>query len=273
MRVTSKCALWILAGMGCWWFFNHTTAGDAIRSYVENGEFLTFEARYTPKQLIETHRDQLLHDQNYTIKDPSYKFYPYLWMEVKYLQANGRTKEGVILWSMVDGEMVIDTNTWQMTHGFEDAINARATEADFYIINTLAAHRGALNVQTLQKELGVDDLTMKKMMESVISKQLVIMRGSSNEAALHFQNPQIYVTPQTKINQTLVTKPYNMEQRISKKYTRHQIEAVAKASFGQDFAVRGAKEVFLPVISIDELKPDGSTMTSLWNAVTGQRAP
>lgn len=269
MRIPSALVILAIACAGSWWLWNYTTLGDSIQSYVENGEFLTLEARYSAEQVMQANKDELLPGDKYTFKDPALKFYPYLFMEVKYPQYNGKTKEGIILWSMVDGEMVIDALTWQSTHGFEDALNAGASETDFLILNTLAAHRGALVAQKLQTLLEIDDYTMKHMLDSAISKHLVIMRG--NEVALHFQNPQFNVQPNTKINQSLVTKPYSDAQRIGKRYTKRQIERTAQAAFGQDFAVRNSKVVYLPVYSIEVLNPDGSVMTSYWNALTGQR--
>src|ERR1700733_10762402 len=269
MRFSSTLVIAATAGICSWWLLNYTSVGDAIQAYVENGEFLTLEARYSSEHLIQTKRATLLPGEQYIFQEPSLKFYPFLLMEVKYPQPSGKTKEGAILWSMVDGEMVIRTTTWQQTHGFEDAINARANQFDFLILNTLAAHHGALIVQKLQILLNVDDSAMKKMLESVLSKHLVVMRG--NEVALHFQNPQFHVIPNTKINQSLATKPYNHEQRISKRYTQNQIESIAKAAFGKDFAVRNSKVVFLPIYRIEVLNPDGSLTTSFWNALTGQR--
>lgn len=242
---------------------------EMVQSYVENGEFLTLEERFTADQIMEKHRAELLPDAQYVFLEPRLKFYPYLLMEVKYTQGNGRPKEGVILWGMVDGEMVIDTDTWEKTHGYEDAINAGATRSDFLLINTLAKYRGMLPVARLQKELDVDDATMRSMLNSAKSKYLIVEKN--NEVFLHFQNPYFDVSPQTRVNQWLVTKPYNHAQRASERYSKRQIEKTAKASFGHDFAVRSSKRVFLPVYSIEVQNPDGSIFTSTWNALNGQR--
>lgn len=265
----SLFALAILV-LGTWalWTYNPTFQ-DIVQTYVENGEFLTLEARYAAEQIMESHKGELLPDAQYTFKEPALKFYPYLLMEVKYTQQNGKTREGVILWSMVDGEMVLDTDTWEKTHGFEDTINANASRSDFVLINTLAKYRGSLPLSRLQKELNVDQTELDNILESARQKYLIIVKGS--EVALHFQNPNFNVLPQTRINQWLVTKPYNHAQRVSKRYSQRQIEKIAKAAFGHDFTVRNAKEVFLPVYSIEVQNPDGSILTSYWNALNGQR--
>lgn len=260
----------ILFVSGSWILWaNNPTIRTLVQSYVENGEFLTLEARYSADQIMEKHRAELLPDAQYSFLDPVLKFYPYLLMEVKYTQPNGRTREGVILWSLVDGEMVIDTDSWEKTHGFEDAITANASRSDFVLINTLAKYRGALSTTRLQKELNIDDAEMAKTLSSAKSKYLVIEKG--NEIALHFQNPNFNVTPQTRINQWLVTKPYNHAQRVSERYSLRQIEKTAKAAFGHEFTIRHSKTVFLPVYSIEVQNPDGSILTSSWNALNGKR--
>lgn len=256
--------------LGIWLLWEHNSSfREAVQSYVENGEFLTLEARYSAEQIMKSHQAELIPDKEYSFQEPRLKFYPYLLMEVKYTQPNGNTREGVILWSMVDGEMVLDTDTWQKTHGFEDAINAGANRSDFVLMNTLAKYRGTLSLTKLQQELGLEDQDFKQLIESARRKYLVILRG--NQVALHFQNPHFLVSPQTQINQWLVTKPYDKANRISKRYSQNQIEKIAKSAFGHDFTVRNAKVVFLPVYSIEVLNPDGSILTSYWNALNGNR--
>jgi len=265
--------LFVLAviAIGSWVLFNNNTQiQDMIQSYVENGEILTLEARYSADQIMRSNKESLLPNKDYSYQDPSLKFYPYLMMEVKFTQANGRTREGVILWSMVDGEMVIDTDSWEKTHGFEDAINAKASRSDLILMNILSQSRnGSLPITRLQKALNVDSEVMDKMIRSATEKYLIIQNG--NEIVLHFENPNFNVPPQTRINQWLVTKPYNHAQRVSKRYSKSQIEKIAKATFGSDFSIRNSKEVFLPVYNIEVLNPDGSILTSYWNALNGQR--
>jgi hypothetical protein len=58
---------------------------------------------------------------------------------------------------------------------------------------------------------------------------------------------------------------------LPRKFRNSQIEAIAKAAFRTDFAIRKTTEVFLPVIQIKVQNPDGSQMTSCWNALNGKR--
>jgi hypothetical protein len=255
---------------GSVWLWHHNDLfRNFIAEYVDNGEFLTLEARYTPEQVMETHKKELLSDSQRTFDEPSLKFYPYLLLEVKYISPERKSREGVILWSMVDGEMVLNTEIWDKTHGFEDTIRANATRNDFKILNILAKNNGIATKDLVQKELHLEADIFEPWIESAKRKHLIIQKG--NVLQLHFQNPKILVSPQTKINQWLVTKPYNHAQRVSSKYSQHQIEKISEAAFGPDFTIRNTSIVYLPVYGIDVLNPDGSILTTFWNALNGKR--
>lgn len=261
----------LLLGFVGVWTLNHSqgTISDTVNRYVENGEFQTLEAKYTPEQIMEAHKKELLTDSQKTFGPAELKYYPHLLMDVKYLDSEKKPREGVIIWSLSDGEMVLNAESWEKTHGFEDAINANATRNEFRIINALAKNKGALTRDQLLKELQLEADVADPWIESAIEKYLITKKGS--ELLLHLQNPKLAVSPQTKINRALVTKPYGQSQRGLKKYTSNQIEKISRAAFGSDFAIRSMNEIALPVYSIEVINPDGSVLTSLWNAINGQR--
>lgn len=258
--------------LGVAWYFNSQEhVAGFVQQYVENGEMTTLKAKYTADQIMESNRKDLLVDSQHLYREAGLKYHPYALMEVKYTQPDKKSREGMILWSLVDGEMVINTDSWDKTHGFEDAINANANRNDFKLMLALAKQRGASTLEQLQKELRIEKETLNAWTESASSKHLVVQKG--NEVQLHFQEPKILVQPETKMGNLLVKKPYNHTQRISNKYSASQIQKIAKAAFGDDFSVRSSTEVFLPVYSIEVQNPDGSTFISYWNALTGQKLP
>lgn len=263
-------ALALFASAG-WYFNSQEHIAGFVQQYVENGEFTTLKARYTPEQIMELNRKDLLIDNQHSYQDQGQKFHPYLLMEVKYTQPDKKTREGMMLWSLVDGEMVINTDSWEKTHGFEDAINAGANRNDFKLMHALSKIKGPTTFDQLQKELRIEKETLESWIESATSKYLVVQKG--HEIQLHFQDPKFSVQPETKVTDWLVKKPYNHAQRVSSRYSISQIQKVTKAAFGDDFTIRSSTEVFLPVYSIEVLNPDGSTFTSYWNALTGQRMP
>lgn len=247
------------------------SAGSNNNAYLaqllESGEFLTLEARHSPEEIMDGQRDFLLHGPGYSYLKPQLKYYPYLLMEVKYSRPDRSTAEGVLLWSMVDGEMVLSTQSWDNTHGFADCIRAGANSDDFNIIRAIAKRRGGVSKETLMKDLGADGRVVERWLYKVCGKQLVASYG--NEYRLHFANPRLDVNPETIMAHRFVSKPYKHTDRVAPQFSQREIEYVAKAAFGEHFAIRETQEVYLPVYSIEVKNPDGSTMTSHWNALSG----
>jgi len=257
-------------GAGGWWLWeSNSQLSTVVGQYIDNGEIQTLQARYTVEKVMEQHEKELLGDGERSYHKSELKFHPYAMMDVKYSAPDRKTKEGVILWGLVDGEMVVNCETWEKTHGFEDTINASANRNDFKVLNALAKNKGKLSMESLQSELQVEQDVLQPWLESVKQKHLVVQKG--NDVQLHFQNPKLFVTPQSKISECLVTKPFSHAQKISRRYSTSQIEKIALAAFGQDFTIRTTKEVFLPVYSIEIMNPDGSILTTYWNAVNGKR--
>lgn len=259
----------LIAGLvaGAVWLFQENSG--IVQQYVENGEFITLKAKYTSEQIMEAHKKELLVDNQHSFHDGGLKYHPYLLMEIKYYLPDKKSREGVALWSLVDGEMVINTDTWEKSHGYRDAINADASRNDFKIMLALAKAKGASSFEKLQKDLGVEKETLKQWIDSALDKHLIVKKGSTIQ--LHFQDPKISFEPETKMKDALVKKPYNHGQRVSSKYTNSQIQKIGKAAFGEDFTVRSLMEVFLPVYTIEVVNPDGSIFPTHWNALTGQR--
>lgn len=267
--ILSTIVIGLVVGSFYWVWERNPRIAESISQYIDNSDFLTLEARYTPEQIMNSHRHELLGNNSRKFKNSSLKFHPYLLIEAKYTDPQRKTREGTLLWSLVDGEMVLNTETWEQTHGFQDALLVNASKNEFKILNALAKNGGSMSKQQLEKELNLQSKVITPWINSARSKHLIIQKGS--QLYLHFQNPNILVRPQTKISQWLVTKPYSHAQRLTKRFSRKQVEGVAKAAFGDDFTIRSIKEVALPVYSIEVLNGDGSVHTSFWNALNGQK--
>lgn len=231
--------------------------------------FQTLEVRYTADSIMDAHRKELLKDNDHVFLEPSLKFIPYLLLDVKYTRNTDKTGEGVILWDLVDGEMLINTSTWEKTHGFTDCISSNATKQEFRIINALASRGGSWDREGLSKFLNLENHILDTWVDSCRKKSLIVQTGNSYR--LHLQNPKLQVIPETKLEHWLVTKPTKHAFRVKRRYRSAQIELIAKAAFGGDFAIRKTSEIFLPVYSIVVQNPDGSQMTSYWNALNGKR--
>jgi hypothetical protein len=255
---------------GLWWI---SSTKPEIKSKVEEilntGSFNTLEVRYTANQIMDANRRRLLKDNRHKYLEPSMKFYPYLLLEVKYTVSERRTREGVILWDLIDGEMVIDTKQWEKTHGFGDCINANTDRHEFRIINTLAHKGGSADREALSKTLHVENDVLDAWIESCRRKKLIVQTG--NRYRLHLENPNLKTLPFTKLDERLVTKPQRNADRIPTRYSLSQIEKITHAAFGHEFAIRKTSDIYLPVHCIVVQNPDGSIHTSHWNALNGKR--
>jgi len=174
-----------------------------------------------------------------------------------------------MLWGLYDGEMVISTESWDLTHGFRDCLECQATRADFKILQALSKRHGSLSLDELQKEIRIERDLLNAWIEGAKYKHLIVQKG--NFVHLHFENPKLSVSPQTKIKHHLVSRPVGEGEKMPKVYGRHQIIDLIHAAFGNECKVRREQEIFLPVYSLEVLNPDGSIQISEWNALTGQR--
>lgn len=270
MRTIILALVFLFLIGGSYWGWNHNPKiRSKIEDLVSSATFQTLEVRYSAEAIMDSHRRELLKDTDHVYLEPMLKFVPYLLLDVKYIRSENRTGEGVILWGLVDGEMVINTGTWEKTHGFTDCIASNATRAEFKIINALASRGGAWDRDGLSKFLNIENNILDTWVDSCRKKSLIVQNG--NTYRLHLQNPKLQVIPETKLEQWLVTKPTKHALRVKKRYRASQIENIARAAFGNDFAIRNTREIFLPVYSIVVQNPDGSQMTTYWNALNGKR--
>ncbi len=270
MRPVLIIFLILAMGAGVFTSWNHLgPMRTKVEEFFSGTTFQTLEVRHTADSIMDAHRKELLKDTDHVFLEPTLKFIPYLLMDVKYTRNMDKTGEGVILWGLVDGEMVINTSTWEKTHGFTDCITSNATRQEFRIINALASRGGSWDREGLSKFLNLENHILDTWVDSCRKKSLIVQTGNSYR--LHLQDPKLTVIPETKLEHWLVTKPTKHAQRIKRRYRPAQIELIAKAAFGGDFAIRKTSEIFLPVYSIVVQNPDGSQMTTHWNALNGKR--
>lgn len=270
MRRFLLVLLFAAIGGGAFWSWkNSTLAKEKVLEILHGSTFQTLEVRYSADAIMQLHKKELLKDESHTFLAPSLQFLPYLLLDVKYSQSQNKTSEGVILWGLVDGEMVLNTQTWEKTHGFTDCIASNTTRQEFQVLNALSSQGGAWDRQGLSQFLHVENHILDQWIKSCQKKSLVVQSGNSYR--LHLENPKLRVIPETRLDHFLVTKPTKYAHRIKKRYRPTQIETIAKAAFGLEFAIRKTTEVFLPVYSIVVQNPDGSRRTTYWNALNGKQ--
>lgn len=269
MRILSAILSICVLSFGAWWVnHNHPELRYKVEEILHRGEFNTLEIAFSAAQIMETHRKDLLKDNRHRYLEPQLKFYPYLLMEVKYSPSVEATKEGVILWDMIDGEMVLDTKDWEKTHGFADCIKANTQSHEFKILSLLAKKGGAINREQIGQSIKMESEILNAWLESCMRKKLIVQAG--DKFRLHLQNPRLKWVPETKIAQWLVSKPFKDAIRIPKRFSVKQIEKFSKAAFGTDYTIRKTEYLYLPVHSIIVQNPDGSVQTTYWNALNGK---
>lgn len=263
--IAALCGVGFVVGFS---FFGPPSAREYVSQLLESGEFLTLEARYSAQEIMEAHQEDLVRGPNHKYLSPGLKYYPYLLMDVKYSRSDKRTVEGVLLWSLVDGEMVLDTQSWATSHGFADCLRAGATDQDFQLIHSILRRRGSATKDVLKKDLGVDGLVLDRWLLTAVSKHLLVEYGS--EYRLHFAHPVIDVTPETTVTERFVSKPYKGAERVSSRFSRHQIKDLACTAFGSRFAIRDTRLLYVPAYNIEVKNPDGTVMSSHWSALSGE---
>lgn len=254
---------------GLYWALPSGSIGQSLSGWVGSGDFLTLEVKLTPDQIVTKNQATLIKTPNHKLLPVKLVYHPHLLLDVKYTDGDKKTHESDLIWAMTTGEMVLDTETWKTTHGFEDCLVAGASAKDYEVINALARNSGAMDRSKLMRELGVDDKGLDKAVAGVMNKKLVIASG--NQYRLHLASPVMNVSPETTVSQSIVTKPYKHTVRAAKRFSENQIEKNANAVFGTDFAIRSSKEFYLPVYQLDVQNPDGSVMTTYWNAINGEQ--
>jgi len=249
---------------GYWVQNNHPELKYRVLEMLNMGTIQALEARFTSKQIID--REHIASIQS---NEPYIKFHPYLLIEVKFINSSLKTEEGIILWDLVDGEMVIDTKSWNKTHGFADCIAMNVDLCEFKILRAIMHNRGRANQQVLMHSLNVESKLLGLWIERACKKHLIVQRG--NDYYIHLHNPCIDVKPSTHLATSLVTKSYKYNERTPCHYSPKQIAKIAKIAFGTGFSIRKIQKTFLPICCITIQNSDGSVQTTQWNSLTGKR--
>lgn len=228
------------------------------------------EAKFTPEQIIEMNRKSLLRIHKYQYLPPVTKLYPLLLLDVKYNLSSTKTQEDLILWDLIDGEMIIDTKDWKKTHGLSDCIRENSSRLEVEILLTLAKHKGSLHCDSLLQLLHWNKTTFKSWIESCQRKSLVTQHD--NMIRIHMQDPILSTTPKTTFHENLITTiDTSGLPRLTRQFSSSQIKRIASLVFEEGFSIRNMKHIFLPIYIITIQNSDNSLQTTYWNAFTGKQ--
>lgn len=250
--------IWLWFQIPLWWV--------RLEPSMPYKEITLFEPRFTSEQVMQSQGGQNLFQESEDLSQAQVELFPYLLMEVKYLRGD-KSLESTVLWSLNQGEILLDTTQWEMTHGYYDCLIHGAGQDEMTIINALANKGGTLDRESLLRMVHRDGDEVDDWIHRCIKKQLIVQIG--NIYKLHLQNPKLALEPKTKINVPLRKKRLAFNKVITPKYRPQAIVALAHASFGSGFSIRRQQLVYLPVYSILAKFSDASTATTKWNAHTG----
>ncbi len=272
MRLLYTLFTLAIGGYGLYWLADKNP--DLKHKAEEIIDFRTttaLETRFDSSQIMETHQKNLLKEKGSRFLTPELKFFPFLLMETKYCDTKGRTKESLILWDLTEGEMVLDANSWEKTHGFADCILNHAQVHELKILHLLA-EGSSTNVETLLTRLDIEKPLLDVLIQSCVKKNLIIQAGA-NQYRLHLENPHLTAIPETKLYEQLTTRGHKRAERATKHFTASQVQRISKIAFGENFSIRTTTEIYLPIHRIVIQNPDGSIHTSHFNALTGKELP
>lgn len=250
---------------------HHPEVKAKLFEVFKSGQVHTLEARFSPHQIMEIQKKVLLKDERHRFLEPQIKYSPYLFMEVKYTRRDGTTQEGFLLWDMVDGEKVVNTKTWEKSHGYSDCIKARISTQEFRILHLLAEKGGVLERAILLKQFQSGNEDVDRLIESCRRKKMIVFNGS--QYRLHLRNAKLSVIPETVLDDQIVTKSLRHAEKIAPRFSEWQIKHIAESAFGQDFSIRSTLTIYLPIYSISVQNPDQTTRTSYWNGLNGLEIP
>lgn len=200
-------------------------------------------------------------------------FVPHMLMHVRFSEEASRrssvSKEGDILWSLVSGEMVLNTGTWACSKGFKECLMLKADKQDVQVIQALAGLGGAATRETLTHALSLKNIRAEKVIKDCQKKKLIF--AQDNQISSHFQqlHPIKGCTTSLHTSPVWLKKPRGSS-LCSPQYSEERIQGLANMIFGSNFLIVNTMNVYVPVYRVSLVGPDSSVRVEHINAVTGK---
>ncbi|EPP34653.1 putative outer membrane protein [Chlamydia ibidis] len=201
-------------------------------------------------------------------------FVPHLLMHVRFSREDGVkrgavSQEGMLLWNLVNGEMVLNTGTWSCSKGFRECLMLRADRQDVCVMQTLASLGGAASKESLTHALTMKNIKADKVIRDCQRKKLIFTTGG--QIGSHFQQMQPIKGCTTTLHALPVWLRRPRKSSICQsQYSQDRVRNFAGMIFGNNFLIINSSEVFVPVYKISLTCPDNSIRIEYVNAVTGK---
>lgn len=260
----------VAVGYGIWVMYeNKEEVSSYLPSSVKQKTVLTFATRFSSDDILNTNKQELLPAPEYSVQKTALTYFPYILFDAKCSHTESTTEDSKLVFSLENAELVLDTSTFETTHGFEDCLNAKATNDDFRILLVLEKNGGTMSKEALAKDLGLDFDHFMHELDILRKKQLIVTKGDS--VRIHLENPRLKIPPRTIIASPLVTKTISRQDIFHASYSKGAIRKLAKAAFGKDFTIKKEQEIYIPFYEITVKNPDDSIHKTYWNALTGKK--
>lgn len=227
-------------------------------SFLSSTEHNVIHPLYSPDQLASKYN---------TDSETDVEYKPLLILTIKYADTAYTTGEGTLLWDLTDGEIILNTNTWEKSHGLGDCIRMGATKQDCKVVLAMARKGGQLPRESLRRALRIDADLLDQWIEQCRQKKLLVPSG--NGYRLHMQNPKMPKRPITIMDETIATFTTKKVSLPQVNFDEEAISDFATAYFGSDFAIQKAEVALLPIYVFTSESSSGRLQTNRVNAVTG----
>lgn len=261
IRLLSSLVSLALTCYGVYWLKeNYPPAKAFLARVITSSEVNLLQPRFSLEQITEKTSKK----GHLTSSEILYS--PYALLEVKYSRSSHKTDEAVMLFDLTSGELVMNTKTWECTHGLQDCLTAQVNHSDFKILKALS--KGPLNRQNLSDEVKMASSLLEESLKRCRSKKLIVQK--ENDFRIHLDTPRLPSRPVTKTEYPLSTKTSASCHTLKARYSISDITELATALFEDDFSIRSSWEVYVPIYSLTFTTSDGTLSTVYVNALSGK---
>ncbi|AGR97706.1 hypothetical protein [Chlamydia trachomatis] len=199
-------------------------------------------------------------------------FVPHVLMRVRFSGEEDKragSHEGAMLWSLSNGEMVLNTGSWTYSKGFRECLMLKAGKQDVQLMQVLAGMGGSASREVLSQALSMRNVRADRVIRACQKKKLIFTHD--NLIYSHFQQPQPIKGCMTVFNSSPVwlAKPKGSTV-CSVVYPEDRIQNLVEMIFGDNFFILSSEQIHVPVYKVSIAASDSSVRVEYINAITGK---
>jgi hypothetical protein len=251
-----------------WWGYLRTFDFGKLAGISDQKETVeTFELAIKPDDLLKAHAS-LLSTKEHSFGQVTALYSPHLLLQVKYAKNGKETSSSSMLWDLVQGELVLGTDSFLKTRGFSDCLQSQASAEDFRILHMLVKAGGSLTKGSITQDSGMEEGVVSERIESLRKRHLVSLSGDI--VHLHVESPLLKVDPATTMKRPFVHKETTRGSLLQSTYSEREVQNLVEAAFGKDLAILSSNVIYVPLYELPVQNPDGSIRRTYWNAISGK---